>query len=207
VLITFEGLDGAGKSTQIALLQAWLKAQGIPVSVHREPGGTKLSESIRALLLDPEMDIPPIAEMLLFSAARAALVERVIKPKLQAGETVIMDRFFDSTTAYQGFGREVVSLEAVHALNKLAVGELIPDLTVYLKLPIERMESRLSGKMKDRMEQADTDFFRRVAEGYDELARGEARFLVIDATQPVESIAQKIQEAVGVLLPRKKQIK
>jgi dTMP kinase len=204
VLITFEGLDGAGKSTQIALLQAWLKAQGIPVSVHREPGGTQLSESIRALLLNPEMDIPPVAEMLLFSAARAALVERVIKPKLQAGEAVIMDRFFDSTTAYQGFGREVVSLEAVHALNKLAVGDLIPDLTVYLKLPIESMESRFSGRKKDRMEQAGTDFFRKVAEGYDQLARGEARFLVIDATQPVETIAQKIQEAVGALLPGKK---
>lgn len=204
MLITFEGLDGAGKSTQIALLQAWLKAQGIPVSVHREPGGTQLSESIRALLLNPEMDIPPVAEMLLFSAARAALVERVIKPKLQAGEAVIMDRFFDSTTAYQGFGREVVSLEAVHALNKLAVGDLIPDLTVYLKLPIESMESRFSGRKKDRMEQAGTDFFRKVAEGYDQLARGEARFLVIDATQPVETIAQKIQEAVGALLPGKK---
>jgi dTMP kinase len=198
MLITFEGLDGAGKTTQIKKLSGWLQSKGRTVEIFREPGGTAVSELIRGLLLNPELEIPATSEMLLFSAARAALVELRIKPKLAEGAVVIMDRFFDSTTAYQGFGRGVVGIEQIEALNRLAAGGLEPDLTIYLRLPVDSMDSRMDERRKDRMEQSGPLFFERVSAGYDRISQS-PRFFTVDATLQVEAVADLIREKTASL--------
>lgn len=203
-LITFEGGEGAGKSTQIARLRARLIADaGLPegdiISV-REPGGTAMGEGIRELLKRPGASISPEAEMLLFSACRAQLVADVILPATRAGKVVICDRFADSTLAYQQGGRGLPA-EAVRAANALACQGVRPALTLLLDLPPEAGLARASARdlgQPDRLEALDLAFHRRVREAYLALAASEpGRFLVLDATRPPEAVADSIWHEVA----------
>ncbi len=192
MLISFEGIDGSGKSTQIQLLKNYLQNNGKTINVYREPGGVSISEKIREILLNPELDIDPIAEMLLFSSARAQLVAEKVLPDLKAGKTVILDRFYDSTTAYQGYGRAVIDIEKVHQINEIASLGRAPDITFYLRLSWEESKQRTMHLEDDRMEKAGEDFFRKVIKGFDELAENHSRFELIDAAAPVKDIHEKI---------------
>jgi dTMP kinase len=178
VLITVEGVDGAGKSTLIAELAGRLGA-----TVLREPGGVEVSERIRALLADPALRVDPRAEALLYAAARAQLVSERLRPLLDAGETVLLDRFVDSSLAYQGAGRGL-GVEEIRALNEFGTGGLRPDRTLLLRIDPEAGLARISDRPADRLEREDGEFFRAIARAYDELAAAEPeRFAVIDATQ------------------------
>ena len=194
MLITFEGIDGCGKSTQIHLLKQYLEDKGKHVQVYREPGGAPIAEEIRTLLLDSKNEISAVSELLLFSAARAQLVEEKINPDLENGSVVILDRFYDSTTAYQGYGRSVLPLKEIVVLNKMASHGLIPNLTFYLRLPLHLASQRRSERAQDRMEMAGNEFYTRVLEGYELMVKEHPRFIVLDGAQPIESIAQEIQQ-------------
>ena len=196
MILSFEGVDGSGKSTQINLLREKLHQQGEIVSVFREPGGTDLSETIRAILLNPEFDIDPVSELLLFSAARSQLIAEKVRPLEAKGHVIILDRYYDSTTAYQGFGRESVPLESINHINELASHRLVPDLTFYLRISIEEAATRTMNKQKDRMEQSGETFYRKVIEGFDYLAESEDRFKRIDATQKKEVVHTLIWQEV-----------
>jgi dTMP kinase len=165
--LTVEGVEGAGKTTQVALLAERLRASGTDVLVVREPGGTPLAEEARRLFLDPSLALDPATELFLVLVARADLVQRVVRPALAAGTTVLADRFDLSTRAYQIGGRGLPEAD-VAAANRLATGGLVPDLTVVLDVPPEVGEARqaAAGKLKDRMELADAAFHRRVAETF-----------------------------------------
>ncbi|MEM6336678.1 MAG: dTMP kinase [Bacteroidota bacterium] len=202
MFISFEGIDGSGKSTQIAMLKRRLEDAGRTVVTVREPGGTPLSEHVRALLLDPALDIAPFAELLLFSAARAQLTERVIRPALGEGTIVIADRFFDSTGAYQGAGRAVAEPDWVRQFSERVTGGLVPDRTYWLDLPLAESIERRGHRAADRMEQAGADFFARVAEAYARFAQAEpTRFHQIDATLPPERIHTQIWTDLQSLKP------
>jgi dTMP kinase len=194
MLITFEGIDGCGKSTQINLLKQYLEDKGKHVQVYREPGGAYIAEEIRSLLLDSKNDISAISELLLFSAARAQLVQEKIIPDLENGSVVILDRFYDSTIAYQGYGRSVLPLKEIVTLNKMASHGLIPDLTFYLRLPLNLASQRRSERARDRMEMAGNEFYTRVFEGYELMVKEHPRFIVLDGAHPIESIALEIQQ-------------
>lgn len=194
MLITFEGIDGCGKSTQIGLLKDWMAENEIRYSLFREPGGTDLSEKIRALLLDSKGDMNPVTELLLFSAARSQLISEKVKPLLEAGELVILDRFYDSTTAYQGYGRRSASLEQIDVLNSLAGHNLVPDITFYLKIAPEEAEKRTAGTIKDRMENEGAYFFEAVSDGFDRLADNNPRIIVLDASLPPDKIHSQVAE-------------
>lgn len=172
-LIVFEGAEGAGKSTQLRLVAEWLVAHGAaPSSVIavREPGGTVVGDEIRRLLLDPASDIVPRTEAFLFMASRAQLVEREIRPALDAGATVLVDRFFLSTYAYQGLGRGLPE-EELRVANRMATGGLVPDFTVLLALPVEEGLARaLRRGGHDRMERAELAFHERVARAFEAFA-------------------------------------
>ena len=197
MLLSFEGLDGSGKSTQIRMLAGLLRAHGRPVRVVREPGGTALSEQVRALLLDPDLHIEPTAELLLFSAARAQLVAAEIRPALAAGEVVIADRFFDSTTAYQGGGRGVAGVDWLRAFHPFVTGGLVPRRTYLIDLPAEVAAARRSARegVEDRMEAAGEPFFERVRDAYLTLAVEEpVRFCVLDGTLPPDALHDRVVE-------------
>jgi len=163
VLIVFEGPEGAGKSTQLRLLTEWLVSRGREVVAVREPGGTVLGDEIRRILLDPDSDIVPAAEALLFMASRAQLVDRVLRPALAAGSIVLVDRFFLSTYAYQGAGRGIADGDLV-AANRMATADLTPDLTVLLDLSAEEGLARVARRgAHDRIERATNAFHARVA--------------------------------------------
>jgi dTMP kinase len=186
VLISLEGGEGAGKTTLARLLAAELESAGLRARVLREPGGTALGEEVRRLLLHPDSPLTPQAELLLFLAARAELVRRVIRPALDAGEYVICDRFSDSTLAYQGFGRGL-DLEEIRRLDAWASSGLKPDLTVLLDVPVETGLAR-RGAEKDVFQQADLDFHMRVREGYLQLANAEpGRWLTLNAGENPEN--------------------
>jgi dTMP kinase len=197
LFITFEGEEGSGKSYQSNELRKWLALQEIPVLLTHEPGGTVLGERISELVKwAHEADISPLTELLLFNASRSQLVKEVIRPALENGTVVICDRFDDSTTAYQSYGRGL-DLEMTRTLNKTATGGLQPDLTVLLDISIEEGLNRKSGEKLDRFEQEDVEFHRRVREGYLALAAAEpARWLVIDAVRPREEITETILDRV-----------
>ncbi|MEX2600708.1 MAG: dTMP kinase [Balneolaceae bacterium] len=197
MLISFEGIDGCGKSTQISLLRNWLESEEYPVQMFREPGGVELAEQIRSLLLNTSHVVDPVTELLLFSAARSQLIAEQVKPLLEAGEIVILDRFYDSTTAYQGFGRESVPLEEIRTLNRIAGHGLVPDLTFYLRISYELSQERTAGGEKDRMERSGEPFFTRVIAGFDKLARDEPRFRTLDASRSPEEIHRKIRMEVS----------
>lgn len=195
MFISFEGIDFSGKSTQIELLKDYLVEHNKKVEILREPGGTEISEKIRDILLDSENhEMFAEAELLLFSASRAQLVREKIRPYLQKGIYVISDRFHDSSTAYQGYGRGV-PLEIVNNVHDLAIGETVPELTFFIDIPVgianERRKKKLKRKL-DRMELSNIEFFNRVRSGYLEIARKEERFKVIEGTQTIETIQNQI---------------
>lgn len=192
MLITFEGIDGSGKSTQISLLKEKLIQLGHQVEVFREPGGTDVSEMIRGMLLNPELDIDPVTELLLFSSARAQLVAEKVRPLLKKNVIVILDRFYDSTTTYQGYGRKSMPLEQIHQINAAATQNLIPDYTFYLRLSLDEAAERTKNFEKDRMERAGDTFYTRVFKGFEHLAKTEPRFKTINAEQDKESIHKDI---------------
>lgn len=190
LFITFEGVEGAGKSTQIELLRAALEGEGLRVLVTREPGGEPVAEAIRSVLLHTEEHVEPLTELLLFLAARAQITERVIRPALRAGTIVLCDRYLDSTTVYQGYARGL-DLEMVRLLNRVATGGQLPDLTIVLDLDervgIARQASR------NRMEREDTAFHRAVRQGYlAEAAREPERFHVVNAEQSVQCVHAEV---------------
>ncbi|MEC9487517.1 MAG: dTMP kinase [Prosthecochloris sp.] len=206
MFITFEGIDGAGKSTQVRKLRNLFLTRETEVLTLREPGGTDISEKIRELLLEGDSDITPTGELLLFAASRAELVQRVITPALDTGAVVILDRFYDSTTAYQGYGRKM-DLDIIHRINSIASCGLEPDLTFYLDLsPEDALIRKFSEKSLplafepeelDRMERSGLDFYTRVREGYLELAASEPhRFRTLDALQSPEELHRIITETV-----------
>jgi len=203
-LITFEGIDGSGKTTQIEKLSARLAESGIPVRVLREPGGTVIGEAIRRILLDKaHTGMCTETELLLFAAARAQLVREVILPDLEAGKWVICDRFFDSTAAYQGFGRQL-DPDTIRSLNQLAIGTCRPDLTILLDLPVQAALDRLVGRKnkQDRLDHESVAFMERTRQGYRQLALAEPdRIIVMDAalqeTELAEKIYHKIREGLA----------
>ncbi len=165
-LIVFEGAEGVGKSTQLRRLATWLESGGRVVHAHREPGGTPLGDEIRGLLLDPNSDITPRAEALLFMASRAQLVETLVRPGLAAGHVVLLDRFFLSTYAYQGAGRGLPEAE-VRRANAVATSGLVPDLTLLMTLPVREGLARATRRgERDRMERNADDFHHRVSAAF-----------------------------------------
>jgi len=195
MFISFEGIDFSGKSTQIELLKDYLVEHNKKVEILREPGGTEISEKVRNILLDNKNEeLFAEAELFLFSASRAQLVREKIRPYLEKGIYVISDRFHDSSTAYQGYGRGI-PLDVVDQIHQLAIGETIPDLTFFIDIPVGIAKERRKKKSKvklDRIETADTEFYNRVRNGYLEIARREERFKVIDGTQTIETIQNQI---------------
>jgi dTMP kinase len=204
LLITFEGNEGSGKSTQMPLLAQRLRRMGFAVRTLREPGGTPIGEEIRHTLkhsLDNRA-MAPEAELLLMNASRAQLVREVIRPALAAGEIILCDRFYDSTTAYQGYGRQL-SLKMVRVSIDLAVGDTRPGLTLLLEISLGVSRRRLhkrrasAAPIRDRMEEAGRDFFARVDQGYQAIAAAEPkRVRRIDATGTVDEIAARIWSVV-----------
>lgn len=192
MLISFEGIDGCGKSTQIDLLKNYFENKDLRYSVFREPGGTEISECIRSLLLHETEEMDPVTELLLFSAARSQLIREKVLPLLSEGNIVILDRYYDSTTAYQGYGRKSADLESIDVLNQLATHHTKPDLTFYLRIDPREAEKRTRGNRKDRMENAGRLFFAEVSKGYDELADREERIHSIDATRSELEIHSQI---------------
>ncbi|TVQ65652.1 MAG: dTMP kinase [Balneolaceae bacterium] len=188
MIISFEGIDGCGKSTQIQLLIQYFTARGETCVTLREPGGTEISEKIRSLLLHETDEMNSVTELLLFSAARSQLITEKIQPLQQSGTVIILDRFFDSTTAYQGYGRESAAIEAIEFLNRLATHHTEPDLTFYLKIDPEKAAARNTSQNYDRIEKEGVGFFKKVTEGYDQLAELHKRIHTVDASLTPEQI-------------------
>ena len=197
--IVFEGGDGSGKSTQVRSLQRRLRRRGIEVLRTREPGGTSLGQSLRNLLKSGE-PMAPISELMLFEAARAQLVEQIIKPFLSEGGVVIADRFTSSTMAYQGYGRGL-DRELIERLNREATGGLEPDLTVLLDLPVETALARKDNGDQDNFDSAPVDFHRKIRCGYSALAAADPEgWLVLDGQRPPEELGQEIWSKVQTIL-------
>ena len=205
MFITFEGIDFCGKSTQIELLKNYLLNNDKKVEVIREPGGTEISEKIRTVLLDKENSKMIMeTEFLLFAASRAQLVREKIRPYLEKGIYVISDRFHDSSTAYQGYGRGI-PVEIILNIHKLAIGNTVPDITFFIDIPVEIAEQR--GKLKsvehlDRIENSDTEFYERVRQGYLVLAENEDRFRTINGNEDIETIHRRIISEINKIEQR-----
>ena len=204
MLISFEGIDGSGKSTQLVMLREVLEDRGLTVVVIREPGATLLSESIREILLSTKQTITPTAELLLFSAARTQLVEKVIEPALNEGSIILCDRYVDSTTAYQGFGRKL-DLDSVRLCNRLATRGVMPTVTFFIDVAYEQAQQRMQFDLgvgePDRMERSGRDFFERVRYGYLQIAVDEPeRFMVIDGSRDRLEIHSDIFSTLEPLL-------
>lgn len=205
MFITFEGLDFSGKSTQVKLLSETLTRERYHILVLREPGGTEIGEKIRTILLDKSITgMTNVAELFLFSASRSQLVEEVIRPALEGGLVVLCDRFFDSLTAYQGWGKGV-SLDTVRVINRCASSGLTPDMTFFLDIPVSEVERRMhrSHAATDRMESNGLQFYERAREGYLDIAKNERRFRVVDGLQSIDTIQEKVWTAVSEFLSRK----
>ncbi len=207
LFITFEGTEGCGKSTQINLLAEYLQQQGQSVFQTREPGGTSLGEAVRNLLQhdDAGNGMTPEAELLLFAASRAQLTREQILPALASGRMVLCDRFMDSTTVYQGVARKI-DRDTVDQINRFAVGDTRPDLTILIDIEPEigmsRVRKRSDGQL-DRMEREAIEFFRSVRAGYLSLASAEPeRFVVVDGSQPIDELQQVIRKTVLKLQAR-----
>jgi dTMP kinase len=210
LFITFEGTEGCGKSTQVELLGRQLRTLGYRVRVLREPGGTSIGEEIRHTLKHSKNNaaMTAEAELLLMNASRAQLVREIIRPALAAGEIVLCDRFYDSTTAYQGYGRQL-DLKMVQRIIDVAVGDTKPNLTLLLTISQEISELRRAMRqatlpfMRDRIEEADQEFFARVAKGFDAVAAAEPdRVRIVDASGSLENVCLKIWHFVQSLLPK-----
>ena len=201
MFLSFEGIDGSGKSTQARLLASLLRERGREVVETREPGGTPLGEAIRDLLLDPSRTVAPRSELCLFSAARAQLVDHVIEPALRRGAIVIADRFTDSTIAYQGAGRSLQSVDWLTELNAFVTGGLEPHRTYLIDVDPSTAIARRHNSVEDRMEGAGRSFYERVRASYLSLSRSDPeRILRLDGQQPVDAILEKIYNDVAALL-------
>ncbi|PLX95809.1 MAG: dTMP kinase [Desulfuromonas sp.] len=200
--ITFEGIEGCGKSTQIVRLAASLRQQGYTVRTTREPGGCPLADAMRRILLDPKSsELVPRAELLLYAAARAQHVAEVIRPALTADEIVLCDRYIDATVAYQGMGRGL-DLALIHELNRLASDGVTPDLTLLLDMPVEtgldraRQRNGADNDAEGRFEAESFAFHQRIRDGYLQLAADEVRFCRIEAQGTIDEVEQRITAAV-----------
>jgi dTMP kinase len=207
VFITFEGIEGSGKSTQLQRLASLLRERGRTVVTTKEPGGTQIADRIRAILLDSKNVIDPIAEVLLFAASRRQNTMEIIRPATDRGDVVLCDRYTDSTLAYQGFGR-LINLDQLRTLNGWATGDLSPDLTLIFDLPedvgLSRAVRRNSSATEDegRFEAEDLRFHRRVREGYLSIANSEPkRCAIVDASGSVDDVFARTMETVGKRLP------
>jgi len=207
MFITFEGIDFCGKSTQIQLLNEYLKKNNQKVITIREPGGTKISEKVREILLDKKNKKMFIeSELLLFSASRAQLVREIILPKLAEGFFVLSDRFHDSSVAYQGFGRGI-DIKHVISIQEFAIGKAIPDLTFFIDIPLDEMERRkgqFSFTSLDRIELSKRVFYEKVRNGYIKLSEKYDRFYSIDGTKSIETIHNEIIKLVEDKMHEKK---
>ncbi len=218
LFITFEGPEGSGKTTQARLLYDYLRGEGYSTVLTREPGGTRISDKVRQILLDPEnTDILPRTEILLFSAARAQLSHEFIRPHLQRSHIVLCDRYADSTMAYQGYGQGL-DLETLRLITAFATGGLQPDLTIYLDLPVELGLRRRRGMVSqddrrgyegqlplfakwDRLDMKELEFHQRVQSGYNMMMQAEPqRWFRVDAQEPMEQVQQSIRTKVLSLL-------
>jgi len=212
LFITFEGPDGSGKSTQIKLTADYLRELGYNVLCTREPGGTDIGAQIRAILHDvANTAMAARAEILLYSASRAQLVEQVILPHLAGGGAVVCDRYADSTYAYQGYGRQL-DFEALRQITRFATQSLQPHITIYLDITVEeglnrKVAANSAGEGEwNRMDRLELDFHQRVRAGYLHMAQAEPdRWLVIDASGPVAAVQQQIRERLGQVLARREQ--
>ncbi|HVP03240.1 MAG TPA: dTMP kinase [Solirubrobacteraceae bacterium] len=201
-LITIEGLDGAGKTTLAAGLLDAIRAAGRPAELLREPGGVEVAERLRALVKDPELHVGARAEALIYAAARAQLVEEALRPLLEDGTWVLLDRFVDSSLAYQGGGR-ALGVAAIAELNRFATGGLEPDRTLYLRIDPTLGRARTGARLEgfDRLEREGDPFFEAIARTYDELAAADpARIRVLDAAQAPQAVLDDALEAIGDLL-------
>ena len=198
LFITFEGADGCGKTTQIELLDKYLRGRGGNTLLTREPGGKGLGVKLREILLNYDGEVSPTAESFLFLADGAQHIDCIIKPALKAGTIVLCDRHTDSTVAYQGYGRGL-DLNRINSLNEIATGGLKPDLTIVFDIDVETSMQRV-GKEKDRMESAGVEFFNRVREGYLQIAKSEPeRVKVINSSDTIENIHNQVVELVEAL--------
>jgi dTMP kinase len=201
-LITFEGIEGCGKSTLAKELYEYLKSKNYKVIFTREPGGGKLGEKIREILLSNEFEIPDYSELFLFLASRYDHTKNVIIPRLKEGYIVISDRYMDSTIAYQGYGRKI-DLKLLEKLNEIATLGIKPDLTFLIDLPEEISFNRLKDKVLDRIESEEIEFYKRVRFGYIEIARNEPlRFIILDGTMELQTLKQKVFEITENLIRR-----
>lgn len=203
--VSFEGVEGSGKSTQVGILGSKLREAGYNIVAVREPGGTRIGEAIRSITHAQEnVDLTAVAEVYLMAASRAQLVREIIRPTLDDGKIVIADRYVDSTLAYQGYGRGL-GLESVMMLNKLALDEVMPDLTVFLDLsPVDGFKRRGTTDKIDRLDLQQKDFYMRVYEGYKKLSSEySARYVTIDSSKSIEEVASHIWEEVSKRLPAK----
>jgi dTMP kinase len=201
-LITIEGIDGAGKTTLAAALKESLQRRGLDVRLLREPGGVEVAERVRELVKDPAVRIGARAEALLYAAARAQLVEEAVRPLLESGSWVLLDRFVDSSLAYQGAGRDL-GVEPIRAINRFATGDLDPDRTLLLEIDpmLARARSRARFEGLDRLEGESEDFFGRIDRAYRDLALAEPeRIRVIDAGAPAESVLDAALAALDGLI-------
>lgn len=205
MFISFEGIDGSGKSTQLTMLRDVLEARGHEVITIREPGATLLSESIREILLSNKQTITSTAELLLFSSARTQLVEMIIEPALQQGKFILCDRYVDSTTAYQGYGRQL-NMENVRSCNTIATRGVMPHVTFFIDVAYEQAQQRMQftpgTSEPDRMERSGREFFERVRDGYLQIATSEPqRFVVIDGHRRREEIHAEIVAVLETRMP------
>ena len=197
--ITVEGIEGVGKSTIVPFVRKTLEDEGRTVHVTREPGGTELAEAVRKLLLaDWKETILPQTELLLMFASRAQHVATVIEPSLEAGTYVVCERFSDASMAYQGGGRGI-DASFIESLAQLTHGQTLPNLTLYLDLDVKQSSFRTRNRRKDRIEQEDLEFFRRVRDAYKALASDHERIVTIDASQPLQEVEGAVASALAKL--------
>ena len=205
MFITLEGPEGSGKTSHIPYLVEYLRGKGYVVFPTREPGGTSIGEQVREVIHDlKNVEMHPRTETLLYQAARAQIVEQVIKPRLDAGEIVISDRYYDSTIAYQGYGHQQ-DLEQVRALVKYATGGLTPDLTILLDLEIEvGLKRKTQNEMEwNRMDAHEVEFYKRVRKGYLEMVKQEPkRWVVVNSEQKWESVQEELRKVIITGLPK-----
>ena len=201
LLISFEGIDGSGKSTQCKMLYHELLDRGYGVHLYREPGGTSISEKIRDILLDWEnVKMSPITEMLLYFSSRNQLISEKVLPALARGEIVLLDRFVDSTIAYQGYGRDL-SLESIQKVAEVAIGDLSPDLTILVDTPLDTAEDRMDHRELDRLEAENEEFKQRTRNGYLQLVKEEPhRFLLLDGREAIDTLKRRVFDRVDLLL-------
>lgn len=204
LFITTEGTDGSGKTTQIKLLESYLKDKGFEIVVTREPGGTSIGEKIRSIILDPgNAEMSYITEMMLYASARAQLVNELIKPSLAQGKVVICDRFIDSSYVYQGFGRNI-DIEIIEKVNSIALDGILPDITLFFDIdPSIALERRIKSTGADRIEQEKMDFHNKVYEGYKKLvSKYPDRIKAIESNRSIEEIFLDVKANIDRILER-----